>query len=43
MRSWELKGQKNKYIGGAYQRGDTYWKEGVTYISKIYQIVTQLT
>ena len=52
MRSWELKGQKNKYIGGAYQI--TYWKEyilswllnqvkGVTYISKNYQIVTQLT
>ena len=54
MRSGGLKGQKNKYIGGAYQRGDTYWKEyilswllnqvkGVTYISKNYQIVTQLT
>ena len=54
MRSWELKGQKNKYIGGAYQRGDTYRKEyilswllnqvkGVTYILRIYQIVTQLT
>ena len=54
MRSWELKDQKNKYMGGAYQRRDTYWKEyilswllnqvkGVTYISKIYQIVTQLT
>ena len=27
MRSWELKGQKNLYMGGAYQRGDTYRKE----------------
>ena len=54
MRSWELKGQKKQIHRGCLSERDTYWKEyilswllnqvkGVTYISKIYQIVTQLT
>ena len=33
MRSWELKGQKNLYMGGAYQRGDGVHSVLVTELS----------